>query len=138
MKKFLLANYKWLFAILLATNFVAVSATPARAADNLDLWGDPITQTTGIGNTEFTEIGLGNRDPRKIAASVIRVILGFLGVIAVCLILFGGFKWMTSGGSEEKITEAKKLISAGIVGLVIVLAAYGIAGFVVNNLAAAV
>jgi hypothetical protein len=45
---------------------------------------------------------------------------------------------MTSGGSEEKITEAKKLISAGIVGLVIVLAAYGIAGFVVNNLAAAV
>ncbi|HRH21958.1 MAG TPA: hypothetical protein PLJ58_02035 [bacterium] len=131
MKKFLLANYKWIFAILLATNFVAVSATSAQS---LDLWGDSVTQTTKIGESEFTAIGLGNRDPRKIAASVIRVILGFLGVIAVCLILFGGFKWMTAAGDDGKVDEAKDLIKAGVVGLLIILAAFSISVFVLNAL----
>ena len=131
MKKFLLANYKWIFAILLATNFVAVSATPARA---LDLWGDEITQTPNIGKDQFDAIGLGNRDPRKIAASVIKVILGFLGVIAVCLILFGGFKWMTAAGDDGKVDEAKDLIKAGVVGLLIILAAFSISVFVLNAL----
>jgi len=80
---------------------------------------------------------LGERDPRDIAASVIRVILGFLGIVAVIIILLGGFKWMTAGGNEDKVGEAKKLITAGIIGLVIILAAFAIATFVLNSLLSA-
>jgi len=78
--------------------------------------------------------GLGATDPREMAANVINVILGFLGIIAVILILIGGFMWMTSQGSEEKTGTAKKIMSAGVIGLVIVLAAFGIAKFVVSAL----
>jgi hypothetical protein len=46
-----------------------------------------------------------------------------LGVIAVILVLWGGFKWMTAAGNEDGITEAKKLMGAGVIGLVIILAA---------------
>jgi len=65
---------------------------------------------------------------------VINIILGFLGIIAVVLILFGGFMWMTAAGSEEKIGTAKKIMSAGVIGLVIVLAAFGIARFVISSM----
>jgi len=78
--------------------------------------------------------GLGNKDPRAIAASVINVILGFLGIIAVVIILVGGFKWMTAQGNDDKVGEAKQLLTAGVIGLVIVLAAFGIAKFVIGAL----
>ncbi|MDP3900429.1 MAG: hypothetical protein Q8Q23_05100 [bacterium] len=84
----------------------------------------------GVENT----LGLGNEDPRAIAANVINVILGFLGIIAVILILAGGFMWMTAAGNEDKVTSARNLMVAGAFGLVIVLASFGIATFVVNAL----
>ena len=89
--------------------------------------------TGNIGVDYAENIGLGNKDPRDMAVSIIQVILGFLAIIVVIIILFGGFKWMTAGGNEDKVAEAKKLISAGIVGLVIILASWGIARFVVST-----
>ncbi len=80
------------------------------------------------------KIGLGSNDPREMAAQIIRVVLGFLGIIAVIIILIGGFRWMTAGGNEEKVTGARKLIVAGIIGLAIILAAWGISNFVINAL----
>lgn len=85
-----------------------------------------------IGVPYAENLGLGNKDPRDMAVSIIQVILGFLAIIVVIIILLGGFKWMTAGGNEDKVAEAKKLITAGVIGLVIILAAWGIARFVVT------
>lgn len=82
--------------------------------------------------------GFSSQDLKETISNIVRIIVGFLGIITVLIILAGGLKWMTSGGNEDKIAEAKKLISAGVVGLVIVLAAYAIASFVVNSLTGAV
>ena len=67
-------------------------------------------------------------------ARLINIILGFLGVLVVVGILYGGFKRMTAAGNEDQISSGNKIMGAGIVGLVIVLAAYAIAAFVVNQL----
>jgi Zn-dependent protease with chaperone function len=72
-----------------------------------------------------------------IAANIINVALSFLGIIAVVIVLIGGFKYMTSGGSEEKTTEARKLIVSGIIGLAIILSAWAITSFVVSRLVGA-
>ena len=94
--------------------------------------------TTAVGaqyGLEYSSImDLGTRGLKAMVFTVINVILGFLGVLAIVIVLIGGFKWMTSGGSEEKIGEARQMIIAGIIGLAIVLAAYAIAQFVVVNL----
>lgn len=130
MRKNIIAFAIALFAF---TGFVALTqpvAVHAQDGNNL-LWGN-----YSQGNVQ-NEIGLGNRDPRAIVASVIRIILGFLGIVAVIIILLGGFKWMTAGGNEEKVGEARKLIIQGIIGLVIILAAFGIATFVINSLLSA-
>lgn len=78
--------------------------------------------------------GLGKQDVRDTVSSIIRVAMGLLGIVAVVIILIGGFKWMTAGGNEEKVGEAKKLMFAGIVGLAIIFAAYAIAKFVLMQL----
>ena len=59
--------------------------------------------------------------------------LGFLGSIAVVLVVVAGFKWMTAGGNEDKIAESKKLMTAAAVGLVIILLAFAITNFVINS-----
>ena len=116
-------------ALLILTPAFMV-ALPVQA--ELTGWGDAANNADSASIS--TEIGLGTKDPRAIAASVIQIILGFLGIIAVVIILLGGFKWMTAGGNEDKVGEAKKLITAGIIGLVIILASWGIATFVLTNL----
>ena len=77
---------------------------------------------------------LGTQELRTSIMQVINVILSFLGIIALIIILWGGFMWMTAGGNEEKVTKARQMLVAGVVGLAIVLAAYAIANFVVNSL----
>jgi hypothetical protein len=76
----------------------------------------------------------GNADPRTLIGRIINLALSFLGVIAVGIILLGGFKWMTAGGNEEKTTEAKQLLGAGVIGLIIILASWAIATFIINSL----
>ncbi len=106
------------FAITLTAN--------ASNADSM-LWGNYESNVQAV-------TGLGNADPREMAGSVINIMLGFLGIIALVIILLGGFKWMTAAGNEDKVAEAKKLIGAGIIGLVVILAAYAIAQFVIAAL----
>lgn len=78
-------------------------------------------------------ISLGNKSPIATATSLINTAMIFLGLIAVCIVLLGGFKWMTAGGGEEKITEAKKLMSAGVVGIIIILSAWGAANWILTT-----
>lgn len=48
------------------------------------------------------------------------------GILSVVIIMFGGFTWLTSGGSPEKITEAKKYIVGAITGLIIASGSYAL------------
>lgn len=86
--------------------------------------------------TEFA--GFSTQDVKETIENIIRIILGFLGIITIIIILYGGFLWFSSFGDEDKIRKAKQVIGAGVVGLVIILASYAIATFVVNSLAKAV
>ncbi|MBI4139136.1 hypothetical protein HY479_03230, partial [Candidatus Uhrbacteria bacterium] len=49
-------------------------------------------------------------------------------------LLYGGFLWMTAGGSEEGVTKAKTMIRNAIIGLVIIVAAFSISNFVLSSL----
>ncbi|MFH1522985.1 MAG: hypothetical protein ABIE43_04190 [Patescibacteria group bacterium] len=84
---------------------------------------------------EFGEqTGLGKADPRIIVLKIIRVALGFLGIIAVALIMYAGWLWMTSEGDEEKINQAKRVIKNVIIGLIIIMSSFAIVSFILNKL----
>lgn len=110
--------------------FLFSSVTPAFAQTAP---GD----TFGL-NTLNENLKLGGGDIREIAARYINIALGLLGLVTVGLILYGGFLYMTSGGSEDKIAEGKKYITNAVIGLVIILSAWAIVQFVFSQLSGAI
>ena len=107
-----------------ASQMIAPQMVSAQALDADDLFGDDFTDDSG----------LGEADLEQTIARLIRVVLGFLGIIAVIIVLMGGFKWMTAGGNDEKVQDAKKMLIAGVIGLAIILSAYAITTFVVSSI----
>ncbi len=80
-------------------------------------------------------IGLGTANLYDAVIRLIGWVLGLLGIIAVIMVLWGGFQWMVSGGNEERVDRAKKTLSGAIVGLIIILLAWAIVRFVLNTAA---
>lgn len=78
----------------------------------------------------------GDADPRTVAAKIINIALGFLGIIAVVLVLYGGFMWMTAAGNEERVTKAKQILTAALIGLIIIIMAWALTRFVMDQLMA--
>jgi hypothetical protein len=87
----------------------------------------------GIGAAN--NIGLPNtaNDPKDAAVTIVRYLMTFLGIIAVIVILWGGFQWLTAGGNEDKVAGAKKTLIAGIIGLIIIIAAFAIVQLIVST-----
>lgn len=52
------------------------------------------------------------------------------GIIAVVVIMFGGFMWAVSAGNEQRITSAKETIVSAVIGLILVLGSYVIFNFI--------
>lgn len=86
------------------------------------------------------QTGAGYAEDQKletIVGYIIKVVLGLLGIIFLALIIYSGIMWMTSAGEEKKIKTAKDTLTTSVIGLVIVLSAYAISDFVINQLTAA-
>ncbi len=64
--------------------------------------------------------------------SFIRGILTVSGVIFTCLVFYAGYLWMTARGDEAQVEKAKEIIRAGVIGLTIALAAFGITNLVMR------
>jgi len=78
-------------------------------------------------------IGLGNADLKKTVLNILQLVLGLLALVAVVMVIWGGFTWLTSGGNEDKVDQAKKIISAAVIGLIIVLLAWAVVIFVTRT-----
>lgn len=61
-----------------------------------------------------------------IVSTVIKLILVVAALIAFIFLVIGGIKWITSGGDKEQTAKAQGTITAALIGLVIVFAAWAI------------
>ncbi len=77
--------------------------------------------------------GLGTADPDQVLVNLLSTVLGLLGIVAVIMVIVGGFRWMLSAGDDEKITKAKRTIGGAIIGLVIVLLSWAVVSFVIKT-----
>lgn len=75
-----------------------------------------------------------SQDPAVIVGTLIKVVVGLLGIIFLILTIYAGVLWMTAAGDDKQVAKAKSILTSSVVGLVIVLSAYAITDFVVNNL----
>ncbi len=56
-----------------------------------------------------------------------------IGIVAVVMIMVGGFKYVTAGGDSSNITSAKHTIIYALIGLVIVAMAQFLVQFVLDK-----
>ncbi len=97
------------------------------------LVGASVSAQTDLGLQDAAgNIGLAQGNLTLMIARGIRAFFGLLGITAVCLIGYGGFVWMTAGGSDEKVDQAKKIMINGSIGLMVILSSFAIASFVIN------
>src|SRR3989344_5219574 len=90
---------------------------------------------TGLEFGRFT--GLGSQDIRITIMKIVRIVLGFVGIIAILIILYAGFVWLTSGGNAEKIDTAKRILRNAVIGLIIIFSAFAIVSFIISQLESA-
>jgi hypothetical protein len=55
--------------------------------------------------------------------NIAQIILGVSGAIALLMFIYGGFLWLTAGGSPSKVQQGTKIMIGTVIGLVIIFAA---------------
>jgi hypothetical protein len=62
--------------------------------------------------------------------AIIRAIIQFILIVAFVaafiMLLIGGIRWITAGGDEKGVASARNMITAALIGLVVVLVSYAI------------
>lgn len=91
-----------------------------------DLPFDPSSINADPTMSSITVLDLGKRDPVSVTIAIVNVVLTLLGLGFLILLLYAGFIWIWAKGNEEDIGKAKTIIKRSVLGLIIILATYGI------------
>ena len=105
---------------------VALIATPVSA---LGEGGAPAGVNAARGDNTPTNLINGDT---SIVKRGINIMLFGVGVLSVIMLIFGGFRYVISGGKKESVTNAKNTILYAIIGLLVAVFAYAIINFILG------
>ncbi len=98
-------------------------------------YGLPVFAQGDYGLAEVdSQIGLSGTSIVLIIVQVIRILLGFLGLVLVIMIIYAGYMIMTSAGNEDKVTQGKTILKNAVIGTAIILFSFIIVQFIINLL----
>lgn len=90
------------------------------------------------GDYGLTDVGTGagykNNDIYTAIALTVNIVLSLLAIIFFAVMMYGGVRWMTARGKDELTEKAKNAITAGIIGLIIIVISYSLSAFVLSKL----
>ena len=88
----------------------------------------------GIDKAAFAGTGLAQGSLPDFISTIIRWVLGIIGVLLVALFVYGGVLYATSAGNEDRVETGKRVMIYAIIGTVIVFAAFVISDYVISAL----
>ncbi len=112
---------------------VAVAQTPINADITNSLCGGTVNLSVSENAGNCAAINNSANQVNNALHSGINIFSIIVGIIAVIMIIIGGFKYITSGGSTDKVSSAKNTLIYAIVGLIIVALAQFIVKFVLTK-----
>jgi len=92
----------------------------AAAGDTIQLKPDQASQFYNLGQLTIPGIVSG----------LIRLIVVVAAIVFFFILVIGGIKWIASGGDKAQTESARNQITAALVGLVIVFAAWAIVALI--------
>lgn len=120
----------------LMSSFIILVPTVALAQTNLSIsdgiCGGANLLPVGEPDPDCATNETGTTLP-EIMTNIINIVSWIVGIVAVLMIIYGGFKYLTSGGNDANVTSAKNTILYAIIGLVIVALAQIIVRFVISR-----
>ncbi len=90
-------------------------------------------QDLQFGGSTACDSGTTEESLNDIIAKIINILSVIVGIIAVIMIVYGGLRYVTSGGDSTKVGSAKNTILYALIGLVIVAIAQVIVQFVLTT-----
>jgi hypothetical protein len=103
-------------AISLFVSILAWHAAPALAASAKEEVCSGIGAASGAKGCEAPK---GSPTVNSVINTVINIMSAFVGILAVLMIIFSGFRYVTAGGDSGKISQAKNTLIYAIVGVVV-------------------
>lgn len=82
--------------------------------------------------------GTARGDLASVILNIINYVLAIVGVIALAYLIYGGFRYITSGGSEDAIEDAKRIIINAVIGIIVIGVSAALVNFVVRAVGGAV
>lgn len=123
-----------LFALILAVIGITLSGDLAAAACDVSNPSVSSGAECARGNGQPTQLvgdgGVFNR--------ITSILLFIVGAVAVIMLIFGGIRYIVSGGDQANVTAAKNTILYAIIGIIVALLAYAAVKFVTSSLLAGV
>ena len=98
----------------------------------LDIWNNAACGSNP--DAEVCKTQDSDANMNNIIKTITSTLLFLLGAVAVIMIIFSGFKYVTSSGDQTKVASAKNTLMYSVVGLVVAVAAYAIVDFVLSRL----
>lgn len=121
---------KYLILPLLSVIFIMISFFSAGSAYSAEAY--TFDKSSGL-QKMADKVGLNNdMQPESYVGTVLVLLFSFLGIIFFILTIYAGLQWMTAQGDAAQVTKAKETLIRATVGLIIVIAAYGITFFIMN------
>lgn len=111
---------------------ILLFAGPVALAAPVDVLCDPQNPTTA-NNPLCDQQNTAQNDIFDIVQTVINILLIAAGIVAVIMIIIGGFRYVTSNGDANAATAARNTIMYAVVGLIIAGLAFVIVNFVVSQ-----
>lgn len=71
--------------------------------------------------------------PQALIGQLINSALGIVGSITLLMFVYGGFIWMTSSGSSDKIKKGKDIILWSAIGLMVIFSSYALVALVIKS-----
>lgn len=140
MKKPTLLRSLLLIPVLLGAFFVAAPSANAAGTCNFNsrfltfpTWWRGIPTDTGTCSLKMEDIP-PERLVSIIAANIAEVIIQLVGYASAIFIIVGGFKYITSSGSPDGMTSARKTIQNAVIGLLVSILSVGIVNIVFSRL----
>lgn len=116
---------------LLSILFAVVFGGAAFAAPNKNATMDRLQQVQV--NSGYQNVTDENA-AATYAGSIVRTVLGLLGVIFMILSFYAGYQWMTAQGETAKVDSAQKILTTAVIGFIVIISSYAIWAFVSSNL----
>lgn len=114
-------------ALLIVLPLTALVTLPVYAQK------DAVCDGVELAGGECNGAGTAENDVNNIITIAINIFSGVIGIAAVMMILYAGFKYVTAGGDSSKIQSAQHSIIYAIVGLIVVALAQIVVRFVLSQ-----